>query len=1089
MKLDVLSNDNNFLVVDGYQQNVSSNVSQNLTPSTAQYLGQLAPNLNSGDDTNRLGFQVDATIDQPSNVDVYSFTAQPGTQVFITIDRTSMALGSVLELVDANGTVLAQAYAVLNVATNTYAMQYVGLAQPIQSGGVSLPDLYSINPRDASMSVILPGTINGQESTYYVRVRSDSSNLSNLTGGLTTGDYNLQIKLDDTYQWPGSEVEYADISYATNGVQVLGQPSASPLIGDSVSTGTNHSFDTAQDLGNLLDQSQNQISVAGSLTSVDWYKFELTYDLVQAISGNNAAYAWPSVFKVSYADGLAGPDTTLALYDSSGDLLYIGRNSDVADNEPPGQIAADTSNDTSGSFGADPFIGTVALTTSQTYYLAVMPGNELPATLDQQFVSASTNPLTRVEPIDSVARVSQNSFGSGDQGSTAAAPPSLTLTSTPYNLGNMVLYVNTNNPTNTTDTLYTVDPLTGQQETKVGTYIGSTGENGLTAPNQPTVSIGATIVMRNDGELYTDTTGTVDSAVNYTQISTSPVTATNLATTIGNDGLVTYDIPTGSTSAAIQNVGLSVNALAYIQNPANTQRTLYGVVTRPGGQGVTLTNNLLYSFDPNSGTVYQDLANTPIIPLTPTQTLPIGQVLTGSTITFPTNATVLPIASGTPPAIDPETDIEEGQTISINGKVFEFDSGPDENLDPNGGDNTQDGATFTLGGKTFEFHNGLSLTVNGGAGAGGVIQNGDSIYLTNSAGVKTQFQFINLGLGGQPTGNQIGYHTTDSASTIATDIAQAINLSGTTMKAEVVPGDPSEIALNTGIVTAAAVSTVTAAQSTDTNAVTVNGTATATTGDLVVPFQPYYTADQMGAAIQTAVNTSVLGSNVLASYATGEDRITFGTVSGAMTIASLNNSNFPTFPTAAVPFLSANVDVYTDEIVGSATVANPGNGYTSAPTVTFTNPASGALPTATATLGVNSVTLTADGSGFTSVPAVTFTGGGGRGQLPSPSSASTLATMPSRPVAPAIRRPRASSSRARPQVVQPRPALQTSIQLPARSRASPSPTPAPAIRRCRPSVSTTPAAAVRVPWLPTLRYRWKTSTSTMAARGTLRCRR
>ncbi len=60
-----------------------NNFSRNETASTAELLGTLAANRNAGDDKIRLGFEVHAQIDTPSDVDVYSFFGTAGTDVWI----------------------------------------------------------------------------------------------------------------------------------------------------------------------------------------------------------------------------------------------------------------------------------------------------------------------------------------------------------------------------------------------------------------------------------------------------------------------------------------------------------------------------------------------------------------------------------------------------------------------------------------------------------------------------------------------------------------------------------------------------------------------------------------------------------------------------------------------------------------------------------------------------------------------------------------------------------------------------------------------------------------------------------------------
>ena len=71
---------------------------------------------------------------------------------------------------------------------------------------------------------------------------------------------------------------------------------------------------------------------------------------------------------------------------------------------------------------------------------------------------------------------------------------------------------------------------------------------------------------------------------------------------------------------------------------------------------------------------------------------------------------------------------------------------------------------------------------------------------------------------------------------------------------------------------------------------------------------------------------------------------------------------------------------YDTNSVASVTVTAGGGSYTSAPTVTFSAPASGVTATGTATVASNAVTavtITNPGNGYTSAPTITFSGGGG----------------------------------------------------------------------------------------------------------------
>ena len=73
------------------------------------------------------------------------------------------------------------------------------------------------------MRVVLPGPA-GLTNTYHVRVRSGSSQLGKLNAGLTTGVYQLQVRLRSRTKSPVRPSSMADIRYATNGIEVIGVP-------------------------------------------------------------------------------------------------------------------------------------------------------------------------------------------------------------------------------------------------------------------------------------------------------------------------------------------------------------------------------------------------------------------------------------------------------------------------------------------------------------------------------------------------------------------------------------------------------------------------------------------------------------------------------------------------------------------------------------------------------------------------------------------------------------------------------------------------------------------------------------------------
>src|SRR5262249_5227132 len=155
-------------------------------PSTAQFLGNLAPDLVSdnanspqaGNDYQPVGLTVFGTIYKPSDVDVYSFNAAVNTEVWFDLGMTSPALASVLELVDSKCNILASS----NAATGTNVLSGApGVAVlPMMKDPVLGGDFYTSNPRDAGMRVILPGAA-GTTNTYFIRVRSNQAK--------TTGSY------------------------------------------------------------------------------------------------------------------------------------------------------------------------------------------------------------------------------------------------------------------------------------------------------------------------------------------------------------------------------------------------------------------------------------------------------------------------------------------------------------------------------------------------------------------------------------------------------------------------------------------------------------------------------------------------------------------------------------------------------------------------------------------------------------------------------------------------------------------------------------------------------------------------------------
>ena len=131
-----------------------------------------------------------------------------------------------------------------------------------------------------------------------------------------------------------------------------------------------------------------------SATDVDWYEFEVDYQQIQILEGiNDGTKSWATTFDIDFGSGVRG-DYTISVFDAdTNELIYVGRDSNIADDiADPSQGDTDADDLTRGSAGVnDPFIGTVQLTEG-TYYVAVSTNAQLPNQLDQNFVSAATNP-------------------------------------------------------------------------------------------------------------------------------------------------------------------------------------------------------------------------------------------------------------------------------------------------------------------------------------------------------------------------------------------------------------------------------------------------------------------------------------------------------------------------------------------------------------------------------------------------------------------------------------------------------------------------------------------------------------------------
>jgi hypothetical protein len=513
LRLDTFSNDRNVAVVSENESTGSLAAGNNNSTFSAQHLGSLAVNEKSGDENTRLGFHVRGAISRPNDVDVYSFTAAAGTEVWLDIDGTDSSLDTVIELVDANGGILALSSNSLAEEANPSLLYREASmpprsVNPLRKGPLEFglksaqgvaKDLNSTNPWDAGMRVIVPGQP-GANSLYHVRVRSSSLKaddpVSDLLAsgspaqGKTKGSYTLQVRLREADEVPGSSVNFADIRYGSTGIELRGVPGNSPLIGENVSAETNadgnsnNTFANAQPLGNLLQTNRQAMSIGGVLetnTDVDWFSFDIQYDRVNL---NDIRKYFSTVFDVDYADAIGRPDVSMYVFDNSGNLILAGLGSALVDDQANPLVAASSTNLAQGSSGPkDALIGPVELAAGR-YFLAITNDNMAPAIMDAYTNPTSLFSLIRMEPGIPITQ---------DRLSTSPTSPLFTLNNSanlqvnavPFQLQDVALYVSREG----FNGLRLINPFTGQEITTLGdmgtdpTFLGD-------------------ITMRTDGRLF-----------------------------------------------------------------------------------------------------------------------------------------------------------------------------------------------------------------------------------------------------------------------------------------------------------------------------------------------------------------------------------------------------------------------------------------------------------------------------------------------------------------------------------------------------------------------------------------------------------
>ena len=640
VSMQTYSNDRNVEVVSERESARATAPSANNSPSSSQYLGQIARLATSGDENARLGFEVQGVLTKPSDVDVYSFTANGRTEVWLDIDRTTSSLDTVVELVAADGTILA-------LSDNSYLEETqpntnrlfstlpgtsvnplrkstitqvptISVSRTIANPVGEARDDYSTNPKDAGLRVVLPGREN-EATLYHVRVRSSNqfpgqpantpalNDTASVGQGRSKGSYQLQVRLGETQELPGSAVSYADIRFAQNGLTLSGVPRHSPLVGEDaeIEARANNTLQTAQELGNILQTDRRTIAVAGNLdsaTDIDWFTFTINY---QSLLTPLAQYL-STIFDVDYADGIGRADMSMYLYEAvfdaqgnatDGRLVQFGENSNILDDRSTSAPGTGTSDLSRGSTGTlDPFIGSVELRAGR-YFLALTNRTQVPTVLANRLNANQTiDAGVRVQPVNSGQYIVEDRIDGSlsANGLGPITPNFLPLQSrVEYVFADVPLYLSRTVGQNTGTQVFLVNSFTGELTNDVGTNTEDLRD----------------IAIRPNGDIRSfRSTGSsvVDDAASAVYINVNAGTAqTTIQGGFGNDAYEVFATnatpPLDETRVAAS--GFDFEALTYMDLSGESG---FVVANRQNNPGVVYSRNILYAFRPSDG---QGLSN------------------------------------------------------------------------------------------------------------------------------------------------------------------------------------------------------------------------------------------------------------------------------------------------------------------------------------------------------------------------------------------------------------------------------------------------------------------------------------------------
>ncbi|KAA1258524.1 Matrixin [Rubripirellula obstinata] len=602
------ANDRNVAAIVENESSGGAEGDPNSNPDRAQSLGRLASGEKSSDENLRLGFVVDGAIQFPGDQDVYSFVGTAGTTVWLDIDRTDETLDSVIEIIDASGNVLAAS------DNSTEEIADGAISNPGSIGGLTLSqdpltprhsindayrDLYTLNTLDAGMRVQLPGAA-GSAEQYFVRVSGANGSF---------GIYELQVRLRELDEFAGSTVRYADIRYASTGINLEGGPAHSPLVGELRDNGN----DATVDLGSLATTERAVISIAGELEdAIDerTYQFSISRAGLQTGTTTASGITEPgdyiaTTFDIDYADGLGRPDTTILLYSrdveaNTRTLIAVANDSNISsDRRDTTESGSDLDDLSRGSVGSrDGFLGSMELLAGD--YEVVVTGNaQVPTQLLQSLIPSPTNPNIRLEPLGNIARIAEDRFdgpgGDNDDiprntvdttGFLGNSPVQVVLqgeeNAIPFSLGDVTLFVIEGSRPNNSARVGSIDPQVGVRDA-----LYTTDQNPL-----------GDIAQSPDGFVYASSAGTRNTenvndanAGNFFRLNEDGQTVES----VGNTGLLTFEgfVNNGNNAVGRQQSvaggrignGHVMSALTYQVSGANRQNlALFGVSSLGNGR-------------------------------------------------------------------------------------------------------------------------------------------------------------------------------------------------------------------------------------------------------------------------------------------------------------------------------------------------------------------------------------------------------------------------------------------------------------------------------------------------------------------------